>query len=124
VHSRPYPVQIRGNGINRDSVNYFDGIFRIQHANPDDEFEYFVTVTSTNDRLKFFTSGQGSRTFLYPGSEVPLTPKNDKFALPTSKRIGVKIDLSDHNGSLSDLFTDDAFTVHVDRRRKDSGSEE
>ena len=114
--------EYRGNGINKDSVNYFDGIFRIQHANPDDAFEYFVTVTSTKNRLKFFTSGQGNRTPLRSDSEVPLTPKEDKFALPTSKGIGVKIDLSDYNGSLSSLFTDDAFTVHVDRRRNESGS--
>ena len=109
--------EYRGNGVNRDSVNYFDGIFRIQHGNPDEEFEYFVTVTSTNDRLLFFTSG-GDRTPLTSESEEPLTPREGKFALPTSRGIGVKIDLRDHTGSLSDLFTDDAFTVHVDRRRK------
>ena len=117
--------EYRGNGVNRDSVNYFDGIFRIQHGNPDEDFEYFVTVTSTYDRLLFFTSGQGNRTPLNSGSEVPLTSKEDKFALPTSKGIGVKLDLTDlgmsAGDSLSDVFGSDSFEVHVDRSRIDGG---
>ena len=117
----------RGKGLNTDSVNYFDGIFRIQHANPDGDFEYDVTVTSPNSRLVFFTSGKEGRTALSSGETVQLTTDKEKFGLPTSKGIGVKLDLTDlgmsGGDSLSDVFGSDSFEVHVDRSRKNEEEE-
>jgi hypothetical protein len=114
----------RGNGLNTDSINYFDGIFRIQHANPDYDFEYDLTVTSPNSRLVFFTSGEGGRDTLGSNNTKQLTYR-DGFPLPTSKGIGVKLDLTDlgmsAGDSLSDVFGSDSFEVHVDRSRKASG---
>jgi len=109
--SSPGPTD--GQGLNADSVNHFDGVFRI--AAQDNGGAFDVWLESNDPRLSFYWSSKktGATT---QGNSVRLNVDGN-----TNVDVGVKIDLNDVDNPQSVLTGNDDFTIHADDADGGSG---
>lgn len=110
-----------GNGLNPDSVNWFDGVFRVKNRNPGkDKFTYSVWVDNPNPNLKFYDRGKEGSPIQNKGNAVDMSRSHGNDNYPATRGIGVKINLEGMNpntDSISDLFNGyDDFVIHVEKR--------
>jgi hypothetical protein len=111
-----------GDGLNPDSTNYFDGLFRVgvndedQIPGGDPEYDLWITENTNADRaIDFYRSGNPNNSLVGPGNKQAVENEFHE-----DMEIGVCIDLQGENmaesDSLSDLFGADAsFTIHIER---------
>ncbi|WP_323674401.1 DUF1102 domain-containing protein [Halorubellus sp. PRR65] len=102
------PGPTNGQGLNADSVNYFDGVFRI--AAQDNGGAFDVWIESDNPHLSFYWSSKNSGSTTQ-GNAVRL--ENAQGA-DTNVDVGVKIDLEDVDNPQEVLTGNDDFTIHAD----------
>jgi len=95
-----------GLGLNADSVNYFDGVFRIS-AN-DNGGEMDVWLESDTPRLEFYWSSKKTGATTKANAVTLSTGGN------TNVDVGVKIDLDDVDRPQTVLYNNDNFTIHAD----------
>jgi len=115
-----------GNGLNPDSVNWFDGVFRVKNRNPGKEkFTYSVWVENPNPNLKFYERGMEDSPIQNEGNAVDMSRNHGDDNHPATRGIGVKINLKDmgpSQDSVSDLFNGyDDFVIHVEKRNTEGG---
>lgn len=94
-----------GEGLNQDSVNRFDDVFRIA-AQTGDNPTLEVWLSDSHPRLRFYwedgsyATSSNTRTIASDGTE--------------ELQVGVEIDLEDYEQT-GDIFTsDDDFTIHAE----------
>jgi hypothetical protein len=110
--------QGKGSGLNANSVNYFDGTFRIEvqdNDSTDDPEDYFYWITEhfgKNGRIDFYYDGAPSRSIVGPNHAFQPSQSNQ-----TNTLVGVCIDLSGLNPSsgttLNSLLGGGHFKIHV-----------
>jgi len=103
-----------GEGLNADSVTYFDGVFSISANDDGDPFDVWIEDNTQGDVLSFYVSGGLSGKPNYP---QPIG-RNNKYTLSvagnTNIVIGVKVDLEDVDSPQKVLTGDDDFTIHAE----------
>ncbi|MFC7227550.1 hypothetical protein N0B31_09060 [Salinirubellus salinus] len=127
-----------GAGLNADSINYFDSVFRVE-INDDDEGptgeyqsedgeptmnepeNYYFWVTENlgqyNDNIDFYRAGGRQSSIV--GPENAQQPNSDNAGF----WVGVCIDLDDEGFDAGDAFDiEDAFTVHVSDKPPETDS--
>jgi len=95
-----------GLGLNADSVNKFDGVFRISANDNGGAFD--VWLESNSDHIRFYWSSKKSG-YANKGNSVELSTEGN-----TNVDVGVEIDLEDVDRPQTVLQGNDDFTVHAD----------
>lgn len=95
-----------GEGLNADSINKFDQVFRI--AANDNGGEFDVWIKSHSDHLRFYWSSKKTG-YTYKSNSVRLSVGGN-----TNVDVGVEIDLEDVDQPQKVLTGNNNFTVHAD----------
>ena len=121
-----------GEGLNADSINYFDGVMNIKvmheqaganrNSNTQPNGSYWYWITSPHNRLKFYFDSVQSSSVTGAGNarEMQLVDAdNDQNIDYWLGRVGVCVDLEDSGlspgQSLDDLFSGkENFRIHID----------
>ena len=121
----------QGQGLNSDSVNFFDNVIEVR-VMPEDagsrqavNTPYYLWFTSPHNRIRFYHDGNKNNSLMNAGNAMAMVAKDASGNTISSGNVayyrliaGVKIDLEDSGlqpgQSLEDLFGgDENFRVHV-----------
>jgi len=114
--------QDSGNGLNADSINEFDEVFKIDNrAEPDPENDLHVWIEHNIPHLQFYWSGRPyNQSTNYPQSELA-TSGNKAEIVPqgvsgnNGVKVGVIVDVDDIDRPQEVFRGNDEFTIHADR---------
>jgi len=115
-----------GNGLNTDSLNWFDGVFRVKNQNPERErYQYSVWIENPNKKLMFYDRGKEDTPIQNPGNAVEMKTQHGNDGYPSTRGIGVRVDLRDtgpDQKSISEMFGGyDDFVIHVEKSNTQEG---